>query len=332
MLLGFYERHINGHRVIVHGGDTELFHSDLSLFLDEDVGLYVSLNSTGVEGPAGDLRTVLFEAFANRYFPASTPTPAVVDPETTAAHARLLSGAWEAARRYESSFASLTNLFGGVSFAANEDGTISLAGPLGLGAGSKRYREITPFLWRLVDGREWIAAEVKDGVVQRVAINAYIDVFTRPPWWRSPAWLLPLYVLSDAVMFLTVLAWPVSWFVRRHYRIAGPLGGANASAYRWSRCAALTLLAIETSWLLTSAFGLTKFSSPELDHWVLALQVFSALAYGGAAIVLTGSAWAVLRNKANWSTRLWNAALAVGGLTLLWYALVFHLIGFSVRY
>ena len=35
---GFYEQNINGHRVIAHGGDTNYFHSDLSLFLDDHVG------------------------------------------------------------------------------------------------------------------------------------------------------------------------------------------------------------------------------------------------------------------------------------------------------
>src|ERR1700689_2879447 len=47
MVLGFYEQNYNGHRIISHGGDTEYFHSDLSLFLDDHVGLYVSMNSAG---------------------------------------------------------------------------------------------------------------------------------------------------------------------------------------------------------------------------------------------------------------------------------------------
>ena len=50
MALGFYQHDINGQRVIAHGGDTVAFHSDLHLFLDEGVGLYVSFNSAGKEG------------------------------------------------------------------------------------------------------------------------------------------------------------------------------------------------------------------------------------------------------------------------------------------
>ena len=49
MLLGFYESDTNGHRVISHGGDTELFHSDLNLLPDDNVGFFFSVNSFGKE-------------------------------------------------------------------------------------------------------------------------------------------------------------------------------------------------------------------------------------------------------------------------------------------
>ncbi len=50
MMLGFYETSINGHRAIAHGGDTQWFHSDLELFLDDGVGIFVSMNSSGRDG------------------------------------------------------------------------------------------------------------------------------------------------------------------------------------------------------------------------------------------------------------------------------------------
>ncbi len=53
MVLGFYETDTNGHRIISHGGDTQYFHSDLHLFLDEGVGYFISFNSSGKEGAVG---------------------------------------------------------------------------------------------------------------------------------------------------------------------------------------------------------------------------------------------------------------------------------------
>ena len=45
MVLGFYETDTNGHRIISHGGDTQYFHSDLHLFIDDGVGYFISFNS-----------------------------------------------------------------------------------------------------------------------------------------------------------------------------------------------------------------------------------------------------------------------------------------------
>ena len=47
MALGFYQSDVNGHRVIAHSGDLVRFHSDLSLFLDDGVGIFISMNSEG---------------------------------------------------------------------------------------------------------------------------------------------------------------------------------------------------------------------------------------------------------------------------------------------
>jgi hypothetical protein len=46
MALGFYEQGINGHRGLAHGGDTTRSISDLTCFIDDNVGLFVSVNSS----------------------------------------------------------------------------------------------------------------------------------------------------------------------------------------------------------------------------------------------------------------------------------------------
>jgi hypothetical protein len=67
MLLGFMQGDLNGRRIVEHGGDTQYFHSALSLFIDDGVGLYLSVNSTGKEGAAGPIR--------RRTSAPSTPRP-----------------------------------------------------------------------------------------------------------------------------------------------------------------------------------------------------------------------------------------------------------------
>ena len=53
MALGFYEQWVNGQRAIAHGGDTVWFHSYLWLFPEDDIGVYVSMNSAGTAGRRG---------------------------------------------------------------------------------------------------------------------------------------------------------------------------------------------------------------------------------------------------------------------------------------
>ncbi len=69
MAHGFYEQHRNGVRVIAHGGDLTAFHSELVLIPTAKVGLFVSFNSSGKANSVYKVRTALFEAFMDRYFP-----------------------------------------------------------------------------------------------------------------------------------------------------------------------------------------------------------------------------------------------------------------------
>ena len=62
MLLGFYETNRNGHRIISHGGDTQYFHSDLHLFVDDGVGYFISFNCAGKEGAVRPLREAFYAA------------------------------------------------------------------------------------------------------------------------------------------------------------------------------------------------------------------------------------------------------------------------------
>ena len=100
MAVGFFERDRNGHRVREHGGDTQFFHSRLAMFMDDDVGIFMSFNSSGKDGAVYKIREDLFAAFADRYFPAQTPEIAKA-PEA-AAHAQLVSGRYASSRRAES--------------------------------------------------------------------------------------------------------------------------------------------------------------------------------------------------------------------------------------
>ncbi|HEU4517583.1 MAG TPA: serine hydrolase domain-containing protein, partial [Steroidobacteraceae bacterium] len=170
MMLGFYEQNYNGRRIIGHGGDTQWFHSNLHLFLDDGVGLFVSMNSGGKEGASGDIRNALFEQFTDRYLPGPTLDGAV-DANTAAEHARMISGVYDISRRMDSSFFKLMSLAGPTKVTTNEDGTISVSLATNLSGVPIKWREVEPFVWRDVDGEALLGAQVDNGRVVRFSFD-----------------------------------------------------------------------------------------------------------------------------------------------------------------
>ena len=83
MAYGFYESDVYGQHIIGHGGDTLYFHSDLALFTEHDVGLFVSYVTHG-----GHARSELVEAFVKRYFPTPETAPPPSRPTTSSRAAR----------------------------------------------------------------------------------------------------------------------------------------------------------------------------------------------------------------------------------------------------
>ena len=169
MCLGFYEQNMNGHRVISHGGDTELFHSDLFLVLDANVGLFVSYNSAG-RPEHGDARGDLYLKFMDRYFPgAPTNEPSLA---TAKADAQSVVGGYKVSRRFETNILSLTTMLGEAKVLADpKDNTIYLEAFKKENGQPRHFREIAPMLFQSVDGPEKIAF-VKQSSGHR---TAYLD-------------------------------------------------------------------------------------------------------------------------------------------------------------
>jgi CubicO group peptidase (beta-lactamase class C family) len=335
MLLGFYESNYNGHRVISHGGDTQWFHSDLSLFIDDGVGLYISTNAPGKEGASSKVRGALFEEFADRYFPADVPA-GEVDEKTAAEHAALIAGTYSISRRMETNFFSLLGFIGQYRVTVNEDGTIT--SPLWPDAAGNlfKWREVEPFVWRAVGGKELLSARVEDGRVTGFTFEplSAILIFEPTPAYKSPAWLMPLVGAGLMALVLTTLAWPVTALTRRHYRVAYPLAGEDARAHRWVRYAALAAVTLTVAWLTTVITALEKLSllSGSLDWWFWVLQLLSPIVYVGAAAIGAWNAWVVLKSARRWYAKLWAVLLAIAFLALLWVAIVYHLIAFDLQY
>src|SRR5690348_2764459 len=122
--LGFYQENRNGQRIIGHGGDTIVFHSDLHLLLDADVGIFMSFNSAGKNGAVNGVRGAIFRAFLDRYFPCRAPSPPTLASAKT--DAARVAGAYESSRRNQSALRCLY-LLNQAQVAASPDGTLTVS-------------------------------------------------------------------------------------------------------------------------------------------------------------------------------------------------------------
>ncbi len=335
MVLGFYESTINGHRAISHGGDTMYFHSNLQLFLDDNVGLYLSMNSTGKEGAAGPLRTGLYQQFADRYFPGPERT-GEVDKDTAAKHAAEISGSYVLSRRLETNLVSLLNLLGGVTVGPNEDGTISVSLLNDPHGKPSKWREIEPYIWKRDTDNARLAAQVVDGRVTRFGFDHYapIIVFDRASPATSAAWLMPATVASLAILLLTVIAWPIAALIRRRYRQPHPFTGREKRAYRWVRLGALASLLAIVAWggLIVAMLSDLAMMTSSLDPWIRVLHVLGTIGvFAGLGLALW-HAWVVWSGKRKWTAKVWSVLLVLATAVLAWLAVVHHLVGISVDY
>lgn len=334
MAHGFYETGINGLHVIAHGGDTEAFHSDLHLFLDKGVGIFVSFNSVGKEGTAQPLRDSIFADFADRYFPE--PANAVkADPKNAKADAEKLAGVYSTTRTARSNFLAALDLIGQVKVGVDKDGNPVIPDAKTLGGQPRKWVHVGPMTWRDADGHDLLTANVADGKATRFSFGELAPIidFDRTPGYRSSGWILPVLYGSLAILLLTGLLWPVRAVVRRKYK--GELGLARPQlwAYRSTRIAALLILALLIGWLVAAQTMLGDLANQAtFNTLLLPLELLSIVIFIGGFAVMVWYAWTAWRNKWRWPGKVWAILLVLAAGMVLYVGLVFKLINLTTNY
>lgn len=340
MELGFFQTSINGRTVIGHLGDTEGFHSSLHLYMNDGVGLYLSLNSGGREGAAGVLRTAIFRDFSDRYLPsAGGPNWAgggKVDPKTAAEHAKAMAGTWDVSRRADSTFLSLFYMLSQAKVAVGPKGELVVPSILGPNGRPKAWVEVAPYVWREVGGHDRLAAQVVDGKPVRWSwdFGSPFMVFDRIPAGRDSAWLLPAIAASVGVLLLTFFYWPVVALVRRRYKTSADISGKALTASRAARAGAGLLLALIVGW----GVGVTKLTSSAaamaggMDGVLMLLQGLGWIVLPLAVLTAGWNLWLTWTDGRRWGRKAWSVLMLLAPLMLLYVALTFHLLAMSVHY
>ncbi|MEO8809931.1 MAG: serine hydrolase domain-containing protein [Rhodanobacter sp.] len=329
--LGFYQENRNGQRIIGHAGDTQAFHSDMHLLLDQHVGLFMSFNSAGKEAEVGRLRTGLFRQFLNRYYPYTPPhEDTVANPKLDAAR---VAGSYEASRRIESTFSVLQALSQS-SVTANADGTIQLSPLKDLSGTPRKWREVGPLTYREVGGQTHTKFVTdKDGKIQYWISDDFlpVEVFQPVLGLRSAGMLKSVGVLFLITLVLTLLIWFGGWIVRRRFH--APLVMTPAQK-RWrlaSRLGVVLLLLMMVAWVYMISSGLND-TNRAIGHWLTALYILGALAALGAIAMLVEAVLRVWRGPGGWLVRLGEVLLGLSALYGLWVICAYGLANFNYTY
>ena len=323
MALGFYHEDRNGQTIIGHAGDLNFFHTDLHLFLDKGVGLFMSFNSVGKGGAVHTVRERLFEQFTDRYFPAAAPDL----PTAPTAHADglVLAGHYVSSRASTTNFLKALNLIGGTSVVLNGDDTITV-GALANAAGvPKRWREVAHWQWQEVGGSDRLGALVENGQVVRFAPAALAPIIEFVPATASmnAGWIMPVAGIALFVMLVTALSWPIVALVRRSYAYRPGIVGRGLLLHRTTRATAWLMLAVFGGWaaLVSILTGDASAFDGRLDVWMRLLQLLLIVAIVGTLLSIWNVQAVVSRPGKHKLATVWGVVFALSALFLVWLSL-----------
>jgi CubicO group peptidase (beta-lactamase class C family) len=329
MAYGFYEESRNGHRIIGHGGDTQYFHSDLHLVLDAGVGFFISYNSAG-RGQVSP-RTILWQAFMDRYFPGQPSTQPTLP--SAAQDARSVSGKYILSRRSESSLLKTASLLSEFTVAPAENGMIQVAELTDPNGKPKRWRETGPKIFLEENGSDKLIFKPDANGRMQVIIPFPFFIGQRVSFFDNSRVLLPVMGLSLFVMLVTLLLWPIGWFVRRHYGKKLELTRKE----RWLRFGVRLVFVLDLIFLAAIVglviFGLQHlavFSDRGTKYFYL-VQSVGVIGAVGTLLVLYNAVHYWLVKRRFW-VKIQATLLVLACLGFLWFVFAGNLLHFSSKY
>jgi len=329
MCYGFYEESRNGHRIIGHAGDTVFFHSDLHLVLDQKVGFFVSYNSAGRGDSPGRLN--LWYAFLDRYYPY---TPPAASSATAKDDAKAVSGTYTLSRRSETSFLKTASLLSQFTVSPVGDGDIEIPQLTGPNGKPKRWQAVGPMTFVERDGQDKLIFKPDESGHMRMVLPYPFFIGQRVSGLQNGKLLLTVLGVSLGLMLLTLILWPVAWFVRRHYDRTLELSPVE----RLLRLVVRLVFLLDLIFV-AALFGLTVYGLSHLEvfsdqgaKWFRLIQIIGILGAVGTLAALFNAALAWIGKRRSIWGKLSATIMLLACLGVLWFAFAGNLLRFSSTY
>ncbi|MFB6214632.1 MAG: hypothetical protein ABEI54_02070, partial [Candidatus Bipolaricaulia bacterium] len=329
LTMGFIEIFRNDKRLILHGGDTYLFHSGMFLIPDEKVGIFVSYNAPG----GGQARMNLLNSFLDRYFPASTGTSAPGNSRTSSnGYSRSVgefTGSYRSARSNLTTFEKVRNLFSPIEIKKAGESKLLMTG---FGTGPAEWRRIGELTFENVSFRSneklFFSGDGEKGVKYLFMENNPTTVLIKLPWWGNYNLHLAIPVVVALFFCISFLAWILSAIYRRLYRVQSPKRSLDFRITRW--VAGITMISFLIFLLSFSLSAQSRAIIYGLTPSALISLLFGmAGAFTSAVLVgLVIRSW--IKGSGKLSHRLHWSAVVLSSLVFIWWMNYWNLLGIRV--
>lgn len=331
MCYGFYEESRNNQRIIGHGGDTVFFHSDMHLVLDQKVGFFVSYNSAGNSSGLGDSpRANLWQAFLDRYYPAST---AATTSASAKDDANAAAGTYVLSRRSENSFLAVASILQQFTVSPLGDGDIQVPQLTGPNGKPKRWQGVGPMTFVERDGSDKLIFKPDANGQMQMILPYPFFVGQRIGTLQNGKLISIVLGASLVFMLATLILWPIAWFVRRHYGSKLEL----APKERLLRVLVRIVFALDLIFI-AALFGLITYGLTHLEvfsdrgtMWFRLIQIVGVIGAAGTLVVLFNAVLTWLNRRGFW-VKLQAAVMLLACVGVLWFVFAGNLLRFTSNY
>jgi CubicO group peptidase (beta-lactamase class C family) len=329
--LGFYQENRNGLEIVGHAGDTDAFHSDLHLLPKKHVGIFMSFNSLGTAGAVEDVRTRIFRAILDRYYPYAPPREATVpDPARDAAR---VAGWYVTTRREERALRFLYAL-GQISVTSDRNGVVEVSMLKDAGGTPLRWREVGPLYYRQVDGQAHLkfTADASGHVVSWTT-DDFIPVFLfqRVNGLTSLGILKPMLTCFIAAIVVSLLIRLGGWIARRKLGLRLELSRNERRIHLAARIGAIAFLVILGGWVVLFSSA-DSIAQPVLVNLMLLMYVIGVIGILGGIAMIAETAMRVAQGPGGWLVRSGEIVVGLAALYGIWFIFAFGLATFATNF
>ena len=329
--LGFYQENRNGQEIVGHGGDTGVFHSDLHLMPNAHVGVFMSFNSAGKAGAVEKVRTEIFRAFLDRYYPFAPPAEATVkDPKRDAAR---VAGWYQSSRRIERALRFVYAL-GQTSVTAQPDGTLEVSALTGPADVPLKWREVGPLYYRQIDGQAHLKFNTdSNGNVASWTSDDFIPVFIfqRVNGLRSLGLIKPMLTCFIAILIVSLLIRLGAWIARRKLGLRLELTPLQRWVHLGARIGAAAFLIALGAWTVSLSSGDALLQSSFVTVLTI-LYILGIIAILGGIAMIAETVLRVMNGPGGWLVRSGEILVGLAALYGIWFFIAFGLANFVTNF